>query len=369
VLLLLPVVIEFMMATVQGFATNKRLRTEAGAIVVAAAAATTNTRSSSLPVPTLKLSGHTGSVYALEYSPSGNTLCSASFDKTCLLWSHKDSDEEVLYEDDATNSASNQATSSYHNFNVLTGHKNAVLDCAWCDEDCIVTASADKTLMLWDAATGKRLRKWAEHDKIVNAVTAVDDHLVVSASDDACSFLWDRREKRPVQKFETEFPVLAVAATPEQIFTSGIDPKIYCWDLRRTEHPVYSMSGHTDTVTALALHPESTHVLSNSMDQTLKSWDIRPFCTGKRNDKTFVGHRHHADKGQLLKCSWSADGGMVTGGSSDHRVHIWDERSAQELYDLPGHLGSVNAVTFHPVETTVVASGSSDKSIYVGELS
>lgn len=35
---------------------------------------------------------------------------------------------------------------------------------------------------------------------------------------------------------------------------------------------------------------------------------------------------------------------MVSAGSSDQAVHIWDEPSTQELYFLPGHTGSVNEV-------------------------
>ena len=35
---------------------------------------------------------------------------------------------------------------------------------------------------------------------------------------------------------------------------------------------------------------------------------------------------------------------MVSAGSADQAVHIWDEPSTQELYFLPGHTGSVNEV-------------------------
>jgi Prp8 binding protein len=159
----------------------------------------------------------------------------------------------------------------------------------------------------------------------------------------------------------------------------------------------------TDTITCLCLNPKGTHLLSNSMDGTLRSWDIRPFIDGdatsgkkKRHDKTFVGGSHNSEKG-LLNCAWSADGTMVTGGSADRIVHIWDELSAEEvrditwkrnftivsshltlayafssyifqLYVLPGHNGCVNSVIFHPKEH-VIASASSDKTILVGELS
>ena len=45
-----------------------------------------NIRTSSLAEPTMKLSGHKGSVYCLAYDPQGEVLCSGSFDSTCLLW-------------------------------------------------------------------------------------------------------------------------------------------------------------------------------------------------------------------------------------------------------------------------------------------
>ena len=48
-----------------------------------------NIRTSSLAQPTMKLSGHKGSVYCLAYDPQGEMLCSGSFDSTCLLWRGK----------------------------------------------------------------------------------------------------------------------------------------------------------------------------------------------------------------------------------------------------------------------------------------
>ncbi len=92
-------------------------------------------RTSSLPSPTIKLTGHKGSVYALQYDPAGEALVSSSFDMTCLLWDR-----------------------FYGNYNV---------------SDHIVTASADKTCGWWNANTGERIKKLQGHEGIVNAVDTI----------------------------------------------------------------------------------------------------------------------------------------------------------------------------------------------------
>jgi WD40 repeat protein len=137
----------------EGPPAAKRMRDNAGAIVAVSSPWTGTTaeeqqqppqqqqqqhRTSSLPTPTLQLTGHNGSVYALKYSPSGAILCSTSFDMQCFLWSHHANDEDEF----------DETITSYRNFNVLTGHKNAVLDCAWLNDETVVTCGADKTVRL-----------------------------------------------------------------------------------------------------------------------------------------------------------------------------------------------------------------------------
>ena len=58
---------------------------------------------------------------------------------------------------------------------------------------------------------------------------------------------------------------------------------------------------------------------------------------------------------------------QVTSGSADRMVYVWNASTRQIEYKLPGHSGSVNDASFHPKEP-IVASASSDKQIYLGEL-
>ena len=173
------------------------------------------------------------------------------------------------------------------------------------------------------------------HEGIVNAVdtSRTSPKLSVSGSDDKTAKIWDARTKGHVSSFEHLFQCTAVAygGDGNTVYTGGIDNCITVWDMR-TQSMSMKMKGHNDTITCLSLHPKGTHLLSNSMDETLKTWDVRPFVEdeGKRHCKTFTGGTHNAEKG-LLNCAWSSDGTMVTGGSADKVVHIWDELSTEEV--------------------------------------
>ena len=179
------------------------------------------------------------------------------------------------------------------------------------------------------------------HNAIVNAVDVCrygSSTLAVSASDDCTCRLWDTRVRGEVGRFEDNYQLTSVAYSNDGnvVYTGGIDNCITAWDVR-VMNKTMTMKGHTDTITCLALNPKGTHLLSNSMDGTMRTWDIRPFIDDasgigkkKRHDKTFVGGTHNSEKG-LLNCAWSADGTMVTGGSADMIVRVWDELSTEEV--------------------------------------
>jgi len=311
------------------------------------------TRTSELHAPIMLLTGHQAEVYSIDFSPCGQYLASGSFDKSVFLW--KIFGEEC------------------QNMGVLKkdGHKNAIVQVKWNhDSTAVVSGSADKTLALWDVETGKRKRKYI-HDGFVNGVVmgpSETPQRFCSCSDDKFVRLWDTRSRKCIDYIEHDWPVTAVEwdKRHDKIFAGGIDNIIRGYDLRKLDKASIELAGHNDTITSLSIDPLGSFVSSDSMDNTLRIWDIRPFTTTNRCVKIFMGHQHNYEK-ILIKGGWSPDGRMVCCGSSDRHVYVWDTTTRQIKYKLPGHTGSVNEVIFHPTQP-IIASCGSDKKIFLGEI-
>lgn len=235
----------------------------------------------------------------------------------------------------------------------------------------IYSASCDKTIGEWDTVTGLRKCKFNEHESIVNSVDCgrIDKRLVVSVSNDCTGRLWDNRTRQHTGLIQSEYPLTSTQFLDSKnvVFVGGLDNQIHTYDTRDLSKPLYSMKGHTDTILSLKLDPYGSFLLSNSMDNTLRSWDIRPYDFEERCKKVFTGPMHHNMDASLLGCGWSNDGTYVGSGSTDRHVYIWDSLSKEIKYKLPGHFGTVTDIDFHPKEP-IIASCSADKQIFLGEI-
>ena len=108
----------------------------------------------------------------------------------------------------------------------LRGHEDVINGIAWSpDGRTLASPSADGTIRLWDAATGKLRRTLEGHEGGVNSVAwSPDGKTLASASDDKSIRLWDAETGKLLEALEGHSNwVYGVAWSPDgRTLASGL---------------------------------------------------------------------------------------------------------------------------------------------------
>lgn len=134
----------------------------------------------------------------------------------------------------------------------------------------------------------------------------------------------------------------------------------------RKKSVAFSLSGHSDTVTSLEVSPDSQMLLSNSFDNTVRTWDIRPFASDSRGLKTYDGTVSGPEK-NLYKATWDGAGRRIAAAAGDGTAVVWEATSGKLINKVPGHKGAVNDVRFSPLGALLLTA-STDRNLILGEL-
>src|SRR5579864_318605 len=294
----------------------------------------------------LQLSGHTGTVHALTFTPSGQMLISAERDRSIRLWDMGRGKLE----------------------STLTGHAAAIL-CLALDSDGRLLASGGEEgqVRIWDIWSGqllyilpKQIAKitglaWFPQKQTL--ATACGERLQPERPGDLQ--LWNFATLQ-VLGIEVNPPkqvpslrlekngiwCLAIAEGPTLAFGGGARG-VSAWDLKRKE-PTDLRQG--TSCLALALTRDG-HRLAASADRTAKLYDVER----GREIATMEGH-----KGMIRALAFSPDGHTLASGSADKTIRFWPATGTgqvqpRRVFEWP--IGGVYSLAFSPDGMVAAAAG------------
>ncbi len=281
------------------------------------------------------LRGHEDTVMSISISPDSCRIVSVSNDKTVRLWDAASGVE--LY--------------------CLHGHEAAVESVSFSpDGQRIVTGASDKTVRVWDTDSGVEMRCLRGHQQNVTSVCFSPDGVrIASASWDDTVRVWDADNGVEICCLRGhENGVYSVSYSPDgqRIVTGSGDKTVRVWDADNGAE-LCCLRGHGFLVRSVEFSPDNRRIVSGSFDRSARIWDAESGAVLR------CLNRHNAG---VWSASFSPDGQRVVTGGSDKVVCVWDADSGAELRCLDGHEADVHSVLFSPDGHWIVTGGT-DKSV------
>ncbi|MEU8435817.1 serine/threonine-protein kinase [Streptomyces sp. NPDC029216] len=263
-----------------------------------------------------------------------------------------------------------------------TGHEASVESVAFSpDGKTLATGSRDRTIRIWDLATGLTTVV-LRHDALIRSVAfAPDGKTIVSGGEDANVLLWKPSERVPFALLKGHTaPVRSVAFHPDgkTVASGGEDGAVLIWDVA-TARRTSTLPGHTSGVWSVAFSPDGSTLASGGGDRTVRLFDLA----------AHTGFVLKEPSGDVMSVAFSSDGGFVACGVNSGagapgdgpgsfgntamagplgELRVWNARTRAQTTYHSGLPYNVASVAFRPGSSTALASGGWDYAVRLWDL-
>jgi WD40 repeat protein len=251
----------------------------------------------------------------------------------------------------------------------LTGHQNSIRAMAFSPRGCLLgTAGYDRTLRIWNTATGVEEHLCPLTAYPATLVFSNDGKVVAVSSDDRSIQLFDVETGAVKIKFDCQHPCLTcMAFSPDdtEFATWNLGQQaIDIWDagtgrhrteVRRPDDQPIAQQGFESW---MLVYSSKGPILLSAISGSVEVWDA---AAGE------VRSFREPDNSLLKALALSANGKLLAVGNSHGMIYMWDVATGKRLPAFRGHEDAVTALAFSP-DGRHLASGSREKTVILWDL-
>jgi WD40 repeat protein len=235
---------------------------------------------------------------------------------------------------------------------------SAIDSIAFSPDGNVLAAGNQRAARLFSVATGKAIMKL---DGPASAVAFSADGKLLAAADGSLR-AWDTSQKKVVlfMKREDRYVDCVVFRPDSNTVVYGTRQKTIHFHNVRDDKEVLKLTGHDDSVYALAMSANGKLLASSSTDWTVRIWDC---ATGQQLHKIQLPGKDEA----AYSVAFSPDGKLLAAGCTDTNIYVWRTTTAELVTRLECHASGVTSVAFSPDGKTL-ASGDENTTIALWDV-
>jgi len=283
----------------------------------------------------------------------------------------------------------------------LTGHSGPLSSIAFSPNgQFLASGGEDQVVKVWNVQTKSEVRSFRAHTDWVTSVGfSPDGESIVSASVDQSVLLWRfiADETDVATGHVRKVNLVAMSGNGERIASAGEDRTVRVWNAT-TGQELRVLTGHSGAITAVAISPDGKRVATAAQDLKIKIWDADSGREAMTHDgmeevlllaystdgaKLLAWHRQQGrgddetidgvtifdagnlkstdaltDRGRRVSSlALAPDGSILALGATDGSVRLWDVVKKERIGgDRPLHAKPIRDLAITPDKTQLITA-------------